>query len=256
MIYTNDEIAQKIASYPIWYHNIELNGIYTNPSVPDYPDLRWRLIEPYVPSNLANATVLDLGCNAGYFAIKMRERGAAVLGVDWDKEAIEQARFVAEVRGLDIEYQVQNIYDFALSNKRVFDYVIFCGVFYHLRYPLLVLDKLAQITKKRLYFQTIVANNSEPNDLVIPNNITINDFKLFDSPKFPAMYFIENNLSGGSNNWFVCNSNAVCAILRSSGFYNIKMSGCDCFICDPRINLEQEWRLSHDLSAIKLTKPR
>lgn len=251
--FTQDEIARKIASYQVWYHNIDLNGISTNPSAPDYPAARWSLIEPYVPADLVNTTVLDLGCNAGYFAMKMRERGAVVLGVDWYEEAIDQARFVAEVHNLNIEYRLQNIYEFVLRNERVFDYVLFLGTFYHLRYPMLVLDKLAQFTKKRLYFQTVVVNNEEANDLVIPNNI--DDFKMFNSAGFPAMYFIENNLFGTFNNWYACNSNAVYAILRSSGFSNIQKSGDDCFICDPRTTVEQEWRLAHDLAAIKLVEP-
>ena len=105
MSYSREEIAAKVGRFKTWYHNISLNGVPTNPANPSYPESRWKLIEPHVPRDLTGKTVLDLGCNAGYFSIKLRQRGAQVLGVDWYPEGIEQARFVADVLELDIEYK-------------------------------------------------------------------------------------------------------------------------------------------------------
>jgi tRNA (mo5U34)-methyltransferase len=109
MNYTREEIAAKIKRFKRWYHNIDLHGVLTNPANPSYPEVRWRLIERYVPEDLTGKTVLDVGCNAGYFSIKMKQRGARVVGVDWYTDGIEQARFVADVLALDIEYRCQNI---------------------------------------------------------------------------------------------------------------------------------------------------
>lgn len=252
--YTKSEIEQKIKHYKVWFQNINLNGIETNPSESNSAK-RWANIEPYIPKDLAGKNVLDLGCNAGYFSIKMRERGAKVLGVDWYPEAIEQAKFVAKVLNLDIEYRLENIYEFILNNKQTFDYVLFLGLFYHLRYPLLVLDKVAEIVKEKLYFQTIIRNKDSDLELSIPENITdIND-PVFEHSNFPKMFFIEKELSGAYNNWFLCNENAVYSILRSSGFKNITKSGYDSFICEPENN-KQKWKYSHNVSDIKLNEPK
>ena len=122
MNYTPQEIAAKIKRFKRWYHNIDLHGVLTNPTNPSYPEVRWQLIKPYVPQDLTGKTVLDVGCNAGYFSIKMKQRGASVVGVDWYNEGIEQARFVADVLALDIEYKRQNIYQFVINNTKTFDY--------------------------------------------------------------------------------------------------------------------------------------
>lgn len=232
--YTKKEIKNQINQLGSWFHNINLNGVPTNPTKPDYPESRWQLLEPYFPKNMKNKTLLDLGCNAGYFSIKMKEKGAKVLGIDWRKENIEQANFVAKALDLNIEYRQQNIYEFLLTNEQIFDYVIFLGVFYHLRYPLLALDMISKITKEKLYFQTeIKDSNSSKKILQIPDNIRYDQMDMINHPDFPKMNFIEKNLAGVYNNWFVCNSSAVYSILRSSGFRNIIRSGLDCFICEP-----------------------
>jgi len=187
--YTPTEIKEKIKSFKVWYQNIDLNGIQTNPTKKD-AHLKWKLFEPYVPKNLDGKTVLDLSCNAGFFSIKMKERGAKVLGIDGDPEAIEEAKFAAEVLDLDIDYKLENIYDFLLKNKQKFDYVLFLGLFYHLRYPLLVLDRVANITKEKLYFQTDV-RNSDQTKITIPDDIPYNEIEIFNDPNFPKLFFIE-----------------------------------------------------------------
>ena len=196
MNYTRQEIAAKIKRFKGWYHNIDLHGVLTNPTNPSYPETRWQLIKPYVPQDLTGKTVLDVGCNAGYFSIKMKQRGASVVGVDWYVEGIDHPRFVAGVLALDIEDKRQNIYEFVINNTKTFDYVLFLGVFYHLRYPLLILDYLARITSERLYFQTIVTDASAKRDLVIPENLTAANYDLFHDPDFPKMCFVEDDLEG------------------------------------------------------------
>jgi hypothetical protein len=47
--YTAAEIRAKIKQFTTWYHNIEVNGVCTNPANPSYPETRWRTIEPYIP---------------------------------------------------------------------------------------------------------------------------------------------------------------------------------------------------------------
>ena len=100
------------------------------------------------PQDLTGKTVLDLACNSGFFSIKMKQRGAKhVLGIDVPGQ-IEQAKLVAEVYNADIELLAQNVYEFMLTNTTQFDYVLFLGLFYHLRHPLLVLDRAAELTRE------------------------------------------------------------------------------------------------------------
>jgi len=100
--------------------------------------------------------VLDLGCNAGFYSIEMKKRNAArVVGVDLDDRYLRQASFAAATLQLDIEFLKMSVYE-ADTIPGEFDYVLFMGVFYHLRYPLYALDRIVKKVRGRLIFQTML----------------------------------------------------------------------------------------------------
>src|ERR671938_122757 len=92
----------------------------------------------------------------------MKARGAErVLGVDYDEDYLAQARFAAQVRGLDIEFRKLSVYDVGALGER-FDVVLFLGVFYHLRHPLLALDLIHEhVAKDLLVFQSMQRGSKE-----------------------------------------------------------------------------------------------
>lgn len=241
---SESELRRRIQQLQPWYHNFNLGGVLTNPAHPEYPESRWRLIEPHIPRDLTGKTVLDLGCNAGYFSIQMRKRGASVMGVDVTPWSIQQAKFVAKYYDLEIQYKVENIYEFLLKNRRGFDYVLFLGLFYHLRYPLFALDKISEITREKMYFQTVIKGTApisesdpglpfEQRRLYLEDDYPLTESKVFEHPDYPKMYFIENKFNGDSTNWWFANRTCVHALLRSAGFRNVQEVGSDVFVCDP-----------------------
>ena len=105
-----------------WFHNIELAGMATAPThfLGDYPQVKWRQFAHALPADLSGASVLDIGCNAGFYALEMKRRGAQrVLGIDFDKDYLAQARFAAEVSGLEIEFRELSVYDVAELRRTV-----------------------------------------------------------------------------------------------------------------------------------------
>ena len=121
-----EEARKELASLGWWYQHFELpNGLRTGDgSEPAYrPELRWRLIEPFVPPDLAGKSVLDLGGNAGYFSIQMKLRGAArcVLVEPYD-EFIAQARFATRQFGVEIEIRQEDAHVYCLTTAERFDY--------------------------------------------------------------------------------------------------------------------------------------
>ena len=155
---SREEIRARIESLGPWFHNIELGGIATAPEhfLGDYPQNKWRQFSHALPSDLSGASVLDIGCNGGFYAIEMKRRGAKrVLGIDFDQDYLDQAAFAAEVNGLDIELRKLSVYEIGRLKER-FDIVLFLGVFYHLRHPLLALDLIrAHVVKDLLVFQSM-----------------------------------------------------------------------------------------------------
>ncbi|MBI4463435.1 MAG: DUF1698 domain-containing protein [Acidobacteria bacterium] len=154
------EVEQQVRSLGWWYQHFELpGGVWTgNGEDPSYkPITRWKLLEPYVPEDLAGQTVLDVGGNAGFFSLQMKLRGAkrCVL-VEPYTEFVRQARFAAQEFAVKLEIVNEDIHTYCLTTEERFDYVIFLGLFYHLKYPVLVLDRLAEMTKQRMFFHSYV----------------------------------------------------------------------------------------------------
>ncbi|HXE55875.1 MAG TPA: DUF1698 domain-containing protein, partial [Tepidisphaeraceae bacterium] len=153
-----NQIEQRVRELGQWFHNIDLNGVQTAPDhfLGDYPAIKWRMFSSAIPSDLRGKSVLDIGCNGGFYSIEMKKRGAdRVLGIDYDDEYLAQARFAAEVSGFDIEFRKLSVYDVAGLRER-FDIVLFMGVLYHLRHPLLALDLIHEhAAKGLLVFQSM-----------------------------------------------------------------------------------------------------
>src|SRR5438876_3533740 len=105
-LHAQSALAQRISELGDWFHNVDLHGVPTAPHhfLGDFPNIKWKQIASAIPEDLTGATVLDVGCNAGFYSMEMKKRGAKrVLGIDVVDRYLNQARFVAETLGLEIE---------------------------------------------------------------------------------------------------------------------------------------------------------
>jgi tRNA (mo5U34)-methyltransferase len=228
------EIERRIEELGDWFHNINLSGVWTAPHhfLGDFPNIKWKYLASVLPRDLTGASVLDLGCNAGFYSIEMKRRGAGrVVGVDVDERYLNQARFAAEVLGLEIEFNKLSIYDIDTVPGQ-FDYVLFMGVFYHLRYPLYALDKVVKKVRDTLIFQTMIRGSEEPRTWNV--NYTFWQKDIFDHPDFPRAYFIENSYAEDPTNWWIPNSSAAEAMLRSAGLEIVAHPETEIWILKPR----------------------
>ena len=245
-----EELARRIADLGEWFHNIDLKGVQTAPNhfLGDFPRVKWKHIAPAFPEDMTGATVLDLGCNGGFYSIELKKRGAArVVGVDVDDRYLNQARFAAEVSGLDIEFHKLSIYDVDQIPGQ-FDYVLFMGVFYHLRYPLFALDKVIKKVKGKLIFQTMVRGALKTPEL--KDDYHFWNKKIFEQPDFPCMYFIENKYAGDPTNWWIPNHGAMEGMLRSSGLEIVSHPEEETWVCLPaQVQKEGKYILDHELAG-------
>src|SRR5437763_9731746 len=93
-LFSSEQLQQQIAELGDWFHNIDLRGVWTAPRhfLGDYPNVKWKHLGPALPLDLSGASVLDLGCNAGFYSIEMKKRNAArVVGVGLDDGYLRQA---------------------------------------------------------------------------------------------------------------------------------------------------------------------
>ncbi len=164
---TPQEIEREIERY-FWHYPFEFGGRLIDAHHVGFRGLRGRHYRRYLHifpallsltgGTLAGYTVLDVGCNAGFWSIQARLAGAErVLGVDASQQNIDQARFIIRVTGLDgIDYVVMSAY--GISKRRIgeFDIGLFLGLLYHLDKPLMALERLYEVTRKIVVIDTRV----------------------------------------------------------------------------------------------------
>ena len=215
-----DNLRERVEALAPWFHNIDLNGVWTAPEhfLGDYPGAKFRRFAPHLPQDLSGKTVLDIGCNAGFYSIEMKRRGAErVLGIDSDERYLAQARMATEVLGFDdIEFAKLDVYDVGAVGEK-FDLVIFMGVLYHLRHPLLALDLIREhVARDLLLFQSMQRGSKFLLDL--DEDYEFEETGIFFESSFPKLHFVERQYSHDWTNWWVPNRACTEAMLRSAGF--------------------------------------
>ena len=236
---TQDEVQSlktRIIELGPWFHNLRLHGVQTAEDhfLGDYPQVKFDSFRHSLPESMEGLSVLDIGCNAGFYAMEMKRRGASrVVGIDSDERYLRQARFAAEVSDLDIEFIQMPVWNIATLRER-FDLVIFMGVFYHLRHPLLALDLIHEhVASDMLLFQSMQRGSDQAK--LIADDYDFKEVSVFKTSSFPAMYFIENRYSHDETNWWIPNRSGVEAMLRSAGFEIKARPETEVYLCQRRV---------------------
>ncbi|MFT5121946.1 MAG: tRNA (mo5U34)-methyltransferase [Kiritimatiellia bacterium] len=200
-----EELKQRVDQID-WFHTIDLGGGIVTPGKDDTPA---KLQTLGLPTDLTGKTVLDIGAWDGFFSLTCAQRGAAVLATDhfcWSgegwgtKAGFELAR---EVLGLPVRDQEIDAMDISEAEVGTHDIVLFLGVLYHLRHPLLALEKVAEVTRECLILETEV-------DLV--------DFK-----RPAAAFYADTDLNNDPTNWWAPNAAALSGMLKAVGFSRIEV---------------------------------
>jgi tRNA (mo5U34)-methyltransferase len=229
---SQDDIRQRAQALGPWFHNLDLAGVRTAPEhfLGDYPTIKWRTFADAIPQDLTGKSVLDIGCNGGFYSLEMKKRGAArVLGIDFDEGYLGQARFAAWVMGVDIEFLQLSVYDVAALGER-FDVVLFMGVLYHLRHPLLALDLIHEHVAHDLFvFQSMQRGSPEVEP--VAENYDFWQTEPFERPGYPKLHFIERRYANDPTNWWVPNRACTEAMLRSTGFEVVRHPDEEVYVC-------------------------
>jgi tRNA (mo5U34)-methyltransferase len=227
-----DDVGSRVRALGPWFHNMDLAGVETAPDhfLGDYPRSVWRTLAPALPDDLSGKSVLDIGCNAGFFSLELKRRGAArVLGVDSDPRYLAQARLAVEVSGLDVELRELTVYDVAALGER-FDVVLFMGVLYHLRHPLLALDLVrAHVAKDLVVVQSMLRGSDDA--FAAAPDYPFTERAIFDDPTWPRLHFVERKYANDETNWWIPNRACLEAMLRSAGFVPEPVPWTEIYVC-------------------------
>jgi tRNA (mo5U34)-methyltransferase len=232
LIHPPEQLERRVRELGDWFHNLNLHGVQTAPNhfLGNYPQIKWERFAHAIPEDLSGCTVLDIGCNAGFYSLEMKRRGAdRVVGLDADPRYLAQARLAAEALEMDIEFRQLSVYDVPQLGEK-FDLVIFMGVLYHLRHPLLALDLIHEhVTRDLLLFQSMQRGSDQL--MEVRPDYHFDERAIFDDARFPKMHFIEHKYTGDPTNWWVPNRACVEAMLRSAGFEIVEHPEEEVYLC-------------------------
>jgi len=232
---SGDAVEQRIASLAPWFHNLHLpSGHETAPDHPlgDFPRFKWEALAPALPDDLTGWRALDVGCNAGFYSFELAKRGATVLAIDADEHYLRQARWAADELGLEDRVLFERLQVYELGRRaESFDLVLFLGVLYHLRHPLLALDILAAKAERLFVLQTLTMPGDD--EVEPPADVSIGDREAMLEPGWPKLAFVERRLAGDPTNWWAPNHACVGAMLRSVGLHVLSRPGHELYVCGP-----------------------
>jgi tRNA (mo5U34)-methyltransferase len=150
---TDDEVRERIAAVPHWYHPIEVRPGIVTPGTNDAHVVLERLD---LPADCGGLRALDLGTRDGFFAFELERRGAEVVAVDYMAREDSGFAVAAELLGSRVTYFRRNVYELNAAELGTFDLVLFLGLLYHLPDPLGALRAVRNVTSHRMILETLV----------------------------------------------------------------------------------------------------
>jgi tRNA (mo5U34)-methyltransferase len=238
------ELSERIRKISYWYHRIELPGDIVTPG--------WSPISPErycIPDDLTGKRILDIGAWDGYWTWEALKRGAKeVIAIDnfsddcnkpeaknrsnkWEgfdlcREAFgfTQMKTIRASLGYyenekgqkvcRIEMDVYKLNDFSYKHWGQFDIVFFFGVIYHLKHPLLALEKISSVCRGSLYVETASLDEFSPYRGVIGRGFNENERVM---EFYPGSEYGDN-----ASNWWVPTLECLGAMMESVGFKNVE----------------------------------
>ncbi len=216
-------LRQAIEAQPYWYHKIDLPGGITTPG--------WAPLNHdayHIPDDLTGKRVLDIGAWDGYWSFEAMKRGASqVVAIDdfsdylgsldqRDREGWQTFDLCRDALGFDHEacQRIEmSVYDISEERLGRFD-VVFCfGVLYHLRYPLLALDRLASVCDSDLHVESAILDDFSP-------------YRGGFGSGYPGQmvmeFYPDKQYGENETNWWVPSINCLGHMVRSAGFQHVQ----------------------------------
>lgn len=213
-LFNEAEIRQRVAAFPHWYHQIEVYPGIITPGINNTAQVLQLL---QLPRDCTGLRALDIGARDGFFSFELERRGAQVLAIDHIAPTQTGFAIASELLGSKVNYQVANVYDLNPNQYGQFDIVLFLGVLYHLRNPLLALDRIWSVSRNQVWVESQVIDNAfldtmkarmQPLSEVAP--------MLLHNPVM--QFYPKNVLNNDFTNWWGPNMACLKAMLEMANF--------------------------------------
>jgi tRNA (mo5U34)-methyltransferase len=214
---SKEELMAMTRSFPYWYQRIYLGqGVYTL-AEPAYHERVWATFRPSFPDALHGASVLDVGTNAGYFALHTKLMGAGkVVGIESVPDYLEQAELCRQVWDADIEYLAIDAHEVADVHDP-FDIVVFTGILYHLKNPLQVLEDVGRVCRDAILVETEVIL-PDPRNRVMVRQGPLGNLRITECHTGMMKFVEAYEVNSDGSNWWIPDTECVMGMLRTAGF--------------------------------------
>jgi tRNA (mo5U34)-methyltransferase len=209
MTLSEDELRARIASVPYWYHRFELAPGITTPGIDSSAQ---NLARMNLPADLSGKRVLDIGACDGFYSFECERRGAEVVAIEGNPGPTG-FKLMRELLGSQVECYTMNIYDLTPERFGEFDLVLCLGVLYHLRHPLLGLERVHAVCRGQMILETQVCDHHFIDASGTPRELAP---ALLPVPL--AQFYPGAELNHDTTSWWAPNLAGLHAMLRSVGF--------------------------------------
>lgn len=205
-------LEERVAAFPQWHYEFDLDGVITPIFRSDHRNRHAQreryMFDPLLRlcgGSLAGKTVLDLGCNAGFWGLKALEAGAEfVLGVDGRQMHIDQAQLVMETKRIEpSRYRFVRANVFEWEPEDQFDVVLCFGLLYHVCRPVELLERSSRWNRDLLVIDSNISR--------LPGNAIEVRREDIDDPRASIEYELV----------FVPTRNAVLEMCKSVGYQDV-----------------------------------
>ena len=189
------------------YHSLELHDGTVIEGIIPVANLRARLDQWPLPADLTGKRVVDIGAASGWNSFECERRGADVVAIDCVE--YEELQFVRKVNQSKVEYAVIDIEELTPERFGFFDYVLFFGVLYHLRHPLLALENVCSVARDAAFIESFVVDETP------------------SAERCYIEFYETDELGGQIDNWCGPTTQALLAMTRSAGFARAELRYVD-----------------------------
>jgi tRNA (mo5U34)-methyltransferase len=216
-----------------WWHSFELPDGTVIEGVHSLDAQKQRIARFPIPADLTGKRVLDIGAWDGWFTFEMERRGAEVVAIDrWDNPRFREMHAALGSRA---EYRQINVYELSPAALGQFDVVLFLGVLYHLKHPLLALERVCSVTKSFAAVESFALT-----ERYLPG---------VRVEQYPLVQFFERDGFGGQfDNWFAPTPQCLVGMCRTAGFARAEL--IEVHEYGTAVGCYRHWSLGQTLRAV------
>jgi tRNA (mo5U34)-methyltransferase len=201
-----------------WYHDWEIfKGIRT----PGRRSVSLVCAKARIPHDLSGKRVLDIGAWHGCFSFECERRGAReVVAYSLENPEVTGFRRLKALLNSKVNYVQGSVYALSPQHLGEFDLILFFGVLYHLRYPLLGVDRIRSVSCGDVLVEThTVTSRHLLRGPLWMLSAALNLSALFRTTPIWRQYREFEIHREDQSNWFGPNRAAVMESFETAGFH-------------------------------------